>query len=67
MSVNKTLTIKIVLPSTYSFVHVARDLNEAVQILAKTAITNVVDNIWLEEIPLCILDIITGDFQVFRS
>jgi hypothetical protein len=36
---------------TYSFVHVARGLNEAAHILAKTVITNVVDDVWLEEIP----------------
>jgi hypothetical protein len=44
---------------TYSFVHVARGLNEAAHILAKIAITNVVDDVWLEEIPYCILEIIT--------
>jgi hypothetical protein len=33
---------------TYYFVYVARCLNEAAHILAKTAITNVVDDIWLE-------------------
>jgi hypothetical protein len=49
---------------TYSFVHVARGLNEAAHILAKTVITNVVDDVWLEEIPPCILETITRDFQV---
>jgi hypothetical protein len=44
---------------TYSFVHVARGLNEAAHIMAKIAITNVVDDVWLEEIPYCILEIIT--------
>lgn len=52
---------------TYSIVHVARGLNEAAHILAKTMIANVVDDVWLEEIPLCILEIITRDLQVLRS
>jgi hypothetical protein len=50
---------------TYSFVHVARGLNEAARILAKIAITNVVDDVWLEGIHSCILEIITR--QALRS
>jgi hypothetical protein len=52
---------------TYSFAHIAGGLNEAAHFLAKTAITNVVDDVWLDEIPPCILETITRDFQVFRS
>jgi hypothetical protein len=44
---------------TYSFVHVAKGLNEAAYILAKTAL--VIDDVWFEKISLCILEIIASD------
>jgi ribonuclease HI len=39
--------------------HVKRETNYAAHTLAKEAVNGVIDQIWMEEIPLCIFDIVT--------
>lgn len=39
--------------------HVKRDANSAAHVLAKEAVRHVNDQIWMEEVPMCIYDIIT--------
>jgi ribonuclease HI len=47
--------------NSYSFVHVSRALNEAAHTLAKSAAINFCDDVWLEEVPLCIVDIVSRE------
>jgi ribonuclease HI len=47
--------------NSYSFVHVPKALNEAAYTLAKSAAFNFCDDVWLEEVPLCIVDIVSRE------
>jgi ribonuclease HI len=47
--------------NSYSFVHVPRDLNEAAHSLAKSASFNFCDDVWPEEAPSCIIDIVSRE------
>lgn len=46
---------------SYSIVHVPRALNEVAHTLAKSAAAIFCDDVWLEDIPLCIFDIVTRE------
>jgi hypothetical protein len=52
--------VRIVLNSIRSWTigHVKRYANFVAHMLAKEAVKGVVDHIWMEEIPLCIFDIV---------
>jgi ribonuclease HI len=52
---------------SFAFVHIPRVLNEAAHTLAKSAAASLCDDVWLEDIPACILDIVTREQQVPRS
>jgi len=52
---------------SHSFVHVSRALNEAAHTLAKSAAAYFCDDVWLEDIPPCIFDIVTKDQRIPRS
>jgi len=52
---------------SFAFVHIPRVLNEAAHTLTKSAAASLCDDVWLEDIPACILDIVTREQQVPRS
>jgi hypothetical protein len=52
---------------SYYFAHVSRALNEAAHTLAKSAAANLCDDVWLEDIPSCIFDIVSREQRFYRS
>jgi ribonuclease HI len=50
-----------------SFVHVSRALNEAAHTLARSAAANFCYDVWLEDIPSCIFDIVSREQRITRS
>jgi hypothetical protein len=54
---------------SYSFVHMSRALNEAAHTLAKSAVINFCNDVWLEDILSCIdiFDIVTREQRISRS
>jgi ribonuclease HI len=50
-----------------SLVHVPRTCNEATHCLAKSVVECYCDDIWLEETPPCIVDVVVKDLWVLRS
>jgi len=48
--------------NSYNVIHVKREGNYAIHVLAKTAVFNVQDSIWLEETPPQVLEIVFREY-----
>jgi len=61
--------IKVELSSlrSYKVVHVLREANCAAHLLAKAAVTQVIDSIWLKENPPIIYDVVCRELVVTFS